>query len=79
MEGYNGYARPLDQQVRARGYRLLNVNNLKLARFKELFAGPAKTDALDTHRMLELLRVQAHVPLAKRIVRDSTGCRWERG
>jgi len=70
MEGYNGYARPLDQQVRARGYRLLNVNNLKLARFKELFPGPAKTDALDTHRMLELLRVQAHVPLAKRIVRE---------
>lgn len=70
MEGYNGWARPLDQQVRARGYRLLNVNNLKLARFKELFPGPAKTDALDTHRMLELLRVQAQVPLAKRIVRE---------
>ena len=70
MEGYNGYARPLDQQVQAHGYRLLNVNNLKLARFKELFPGPAKTDALDTHRMLELLRVQAHVPLAKRIVRE---------
>jgi len=70
MEGCNGYARPLDQQVRARGYRLLNVNNLKLARFKELFPGPAKTDALDTHRMLELLRVQAQVPLAKKIVQE---------
>lgn len=69
MEGYNGWARPLDQQVRARGYRLLNVNNLKLARFKELFPGPAKTDGLDTHQMLELLRVQTYVPLAKRIVR----------
>ena len=70
MEGCNGYARPLDQQVRARGYRLLNIHNLKLARFKELFPGPAKTDALDTHRMLELLRVQAQVPLAKRIVQE---------
>ena len=70
MEGCNGYARPLDRQVRARGYRLLNINNLKLARFKELFPGPAKTDALDTHRMLELLRVQAQVPLAKRIVQE---------
>ena len=70
MEGCNGYARPLDQQVRARGYRLLNINNLKLARFKELFPGPAKTDSLDTHRMLELLRVQSQVPLAKRIVRE---------
>jgi transposase len=70
MEGCNGYARPLDAQVRQRGYRLLNVNNLKLARFKEMFPGPAKTDALDTHRMLELLRVQAQVPLAKGIVQE---------
>ena len=29
MEGYNGWARPLDQQVLARGWRLYNVNNLK--------------------------------------------------
>jgi hypothetical protein len=28
MEGYNGWARPLDAQVRERGYRLFNVNNL---------------------------------------------------
>ena len=70
MEGCNGYARPLDAQVRQHGYRLLNVNNLKLARFKELFPGPAKTDALDTQRMLELLRVHAQVPLAKGIVHD---------
>lgn len=70
MEGCNGYARPLDRQVRARGYRLLNVNNLKLARFKEIFAGPAKTDSLDTHRMLELLRIQSQVPLAKGIVHE---------
>ncbi len=37
MEGYNGYARPLDGMVWARGYRLYNINNLKLARFKEIF------------------------------------------
>src|SRR6266478_5992315 len=29
MEGYNGYARPLDSLVRSRGYRLYNINNLK--------------------------------------------------
>ena len=26
MEGYNGYARPLDRLVRARDYRLFNMN-----------------------------------------------------
>jgi len=35
MEGFNGYARPLDQLIQERGYTLYNVNNLKLARFKE--------------------------------------------
>jgi hypothetical protein len=54
MEGYNGWARPLDQQVLARGWRLYNVNNLKLARYKEIFPAPAKSDAIDTRRMLEL-------------------------
>lgn len=29
-EGYNGWARPLGQQVPAHGWRLFNVNNLKL-------------------------------------------------
>ncbi|MEX0802044.1 MAG: transposase, partial [Candidatus Binatia bacterium] len=41
MEGYNGYARPLDSLVRQRGYRLYNLNNLKFARFKEIFPGAA--------------------------------------
>ena len=27
MEGYNGYARPLDRLVREKGYQLYNVNN----------------------------------------------------
>src|SRR6056297_1559992 len=44
MEGYNGWARPLDTLVRTRGYRLFNINNLKLARFKEIFPAAAKTD-----------------------------------
>jgi hypothetical protein len=50
MEGYNGYTRPLDRQILAQGYRLFNVNNLKLARYKEIFPSPAKTDAIDARR-----------------------------
>ena len=34
MEGYNGWARPLDRLVLSKGYQLFNINNLKLARFK---------------------------------------------
>ena len=54
MEGYNGYARPLDRMVRARDYRLFNINNVKLARFKEIFPGAAKTDRIDARKGLEL-------------------------
>lgn len=44
MEGYNGWARPLDQRILAHGWKLFNVNNLKLARYKEIFPSPAKSD-----------------------------------
>ncbi len=48
MEGYNGHVRPLDSLVRASGWRLFNVNNLTLARFKEIFPAAAKSDRIDT-------------------------------
>jgi transposase len=68
MEGYNGWARPLDSQVQNHGYPLYNVNNLKLARFKEIFPAPAKSDLIDAHKMLELFQLQDHLPLAKGVL-----------
>ena len=65
MEGFNGYARPLDRLVQRRGYRLYNVNNMKLAQFKKIFPGPAKTDAIDTRKILELFILKEHLPMAK--------------
>ena len=68
MEGYNGWARPLDRQVQMHGYQLYNVNNLKLARFKEIFPAPAKSDPIDARKMLELFQLQASLPLAKGVL-----------
>jgi hypothetical protein len=65
MEGYNGWARPLDRQVLVRGWRLYNVNNLKLARYKEIFPAPSKSDAVDTRRMLELFRLHGQLRVAR--------------
>src|ERR671915_1333801 len=42
MEAYNEYARPLDGLVLLHEYRLYNINNLKFARFKEIFPGAAR-------------------------------------
>lgn len=61
MEGYNGYARPLDQQILASGWKLFNVNNLKLARFKEIFPAPAKSDAIDARRILQLFSLKDRI------------------
>jgi transposase len=53
-----------------RGWRLYNVNNLKLARFKEIFPAPAKTDAIDARRMLELFALHDQVPMARAVLQE---------
>ena len=70
MEGYNGYARPLDRLVRARDYRLFNINNVKLARFKEIFPAAAKTDRIDARKGLELFQLQDFLPAAKGVLQE---------
>jgi transposase len=70
MEGYNGYARPLDGQIRQHGYKLYSVNNLKLARYKEVFPSPAKTDAIDARKILELFQLADSLPLAKDVLQE---------
>jgi len=72
MEGFNGYARPLDRLVLNRGYRLFNVNNMKLAQFKKIFPGPAKTDAIDARKILELFILKEHLPMAKDALQEVT-------
>lgn len=70
MEGYNGHARPLDKMIQAKKYRLLNINSLKLARFKEIFPGAAKTDPIDSRKGLELFQLQQTLPLAKNVLQE---------
>ena len=70
MEGYNGWARPLDGQIQRRGWQLYSVNNLKLARYKEIFPAPAKTDAINARRILELFQLSAHVPVARNALQE---------
>lgn len=70
MEGTGGWARPLDGMIRKRGYELLNVNNMKLARFKEIFPAPAKTDRIDTRKMLELLRLRHVLPTRRNVLQQ---------
>lgn len=68
MEGFNGFARPLDRLVQSRGYQLLNINNLKLARFKEIFPAAAKTDRIDARKGLELMQLGDVLPVARKVL-----------
>jgi transposase len=70
MEGFNGWARPLDRQVLEHGWTLYNVNNLKLARYKEIFPAPAKTDAIDARRILELFRLRGDLAVARGVLQE---------
>lgn len=70
MEGFNGWARPLDTLIRAHGYRLFNINNLKLARFKEIFPAAAKTDRIDARKGLELFQLGDHFPIARGVLQE---------
>ena len=70
MEGYNGHVRPLDSLVKARGWRLFNVNNLKLARFKEIFPAAAKSDRIDSAKTLELFQLHDHLPMAGDVLQE---------
>jgi transposase len=70
MESYNGHARPIDKQVLKEGYRLINVNNHKLAQFKKVFPGASKSDVVDTQKMFELFTLRDHLPLAKSALQE---------
>ena len=70
MEAYNGHARPIDQYALAKGYRVLNVNNNKLAHFKKIFPGAAKSDSIDTQKMFELFTLSDHLPIAKNVLQE---------
>lgn len=70
MEGHGGYSRPLDSCVQRSGYMLLNVNNLKLCRFKEIFSSPAKTDAIDARKIALLARTQDVLSPSKEVLQE---------
>jgi transposase len=74
MEGFNGHARPLDSLILARGYQLFNINNLKLARFKEIFPAAAKSDEIDARKALLLLQLRESFPTAKGVLQEVGIC-----
>ncbi|MGH8547419.1 MAG: hypothetical protein ACRERU_02215 [Methylococcales bacterium] len=73
----------MDHEVLRRGVRLYHGNNLKRARFKEIFPAAAKSDAIDARKIREWFPVESHWPLAKDVLQavlpvPEANRRWKR-
>ena len=61
LEGKNGYSNPLDRILLNQGFTLYNVDNLKLKRFREAFAGEWRDDGRDSLMLSKMLKLKEHI------------------
>ncbi len=61
IEGKNGYGTPFDRLLIENGFRLYNVDNLKLKRFKDVFGGEWRNDRRDAKMLAKMLKLRKHV------------------
>ena len=61
LEGKNGYSNPLDRILLDQGFTLYNVDNLKLKRFREAFAGEWRDDERDSLMLSKMLKLKEHI------------------
>jgi hypothetical protein len=61
LEGKNGYSAPFDRILLNQGFTLYNIDNLKLKRFREAFAGEWKDDQRDALMLSKMLKLKEHI------------------
>ena len=61
LEGKNGYSAPFDRILLNQGFTLYNVDNLKLKRFREAFAGEWRDDERDALMLSKMLKLKDHI------------------
>jgi len=61
LEGKNGYSAPLDRILLDQGFILYNVDNLKLKRFREAFAGEWRDDYRDSLMLSKMLKLKDYI------------------
>ena len=61
LEGKNGYSAPFDQILLDQGFTLYNVDNFKLKRFREAFAGEWRDDERDALMLSKMLKLKEHI------------------
>lgn len=61
IEGKNGYGAPLDRMLMENGFKLYNVDNLKLRRFRDVFGAEWRNDRRDAKMLAKMLKLKDHV------------------
>ena len=61
LEGKNGYSAPLDRMLLNKGFTLYNVDNFKLKRFREAFAGEWRDDQRDALMLSKMLKLKDYI------------------
>jgi len=61
LEGKNGYSAPFDRMLLDKGFILYNVDNLKLKRFREAFAGEWRDDERDSLMLSKMLKLKDYI------------------
>ncbi len=61
LEGKNGYSAPLDRILLDQGFTLYNVDNFKLKRFREAFAGEWRDDERDSLMLSKILKLKDYI------------------
>jgi len=61
LEGKNGYSNPLDRILLNQGFTLYNIDNLKLKRFREAFAGEWRDDERDSLMLSKMLKLKDYI------------------
>lgn len=61
IEGKNGYGAPFDRMLIESGFKLYNVDNLKLRRFRDVFGAEWRNDRRDAKMLAKMLRLKDHM------------------
>jgi transposase len=61
IEGKNGYGAPFDRILMENGFKLYNVDNLKLRRFRDVFGAEWRNDRRDAKMPAKMLRLKDHM------------------
>lgn len=61
IEGKNGYGAPFDRMLVENGFKLYNVDNLKLRRFRDVFGAEWRNDRRDAKMPAKMLKLKDHV------------------